>query len=378
MNTYMRCMIAAFFLSSSVYAQQGITLEKVYFHQGAAQNEKKLGVGTMLLYFSQKPRVESSVVTKNKRTLQVLFFPNVTVSKELESTLETLQERTKNQSYSIRSSVKASPTRKGLEIALMYPTQAVGVKYDHFQTMKLQKGVEIQLYNKKMVQAIKRVGKNIITTASVSPARVIVDCGHGGSDCGAVSHSLQEKNLTLAIGRDVAQQLRSQGVQVALSRDADIAVPLDIRTSAANSQNADLFVSIHANATTNPIAHGIETYFFDPSLFTHTGGDSSPINTFVQECNKTSRAEKSKKSNVLASCIHDTLLKTVRSTYMVKDRQIKLGEYQVLLGTQMPSVLVEVGFITHPQEARLLSLKPYQQKIASGIASGIMHYLKRA
>lgn len=359
-----------------------VSLKKVHFHEGASRKDAQgnnIELGNMLLYFDEAPRVESSVVDKNDTTLHVLFLPNATLSSEAQASLEDLRERAQAHACRVKFTQKNDASRKGIEIAMVYPSCSMGVRCDHFKTMKLQKGIRLQLYNKQLLHRIKQVGKSIITTAALQAPRVFIDCGHGGSDCGAVCNAIQEKDLTLTIGLSLAEKLRKSGLHVMLSRDKDLTLALDKRTSNANQSNADVFVSIHANATSNAQAEGIETYFFHPSTLSFLQGDSSSMShLFAKQHSDACAADRCKQSTRLAHTIHSHLISSVSNGYTVKDRQVKLAPFQVLLGTQMPSVLVEVGFITHPEEAQRLSSKSYQEKIADGIATGITQFLKAA
>ena len=388
MKRYILLMISLCFFSGTLsYAlvssmgKKSIVLRKVFFHQGATSDKKEplsshhIELGNLVFYFEYEPHVESSVVAKGNRTLQRLFLPNVFVSNELKESLQQIHKITKELSYTMQLNAQEHP-RKGLEITFIYPTDKVGVKYNHFQSIGLQKGLSFQFYNKEVIYRIKQLGKSIITTAALTPPYVFIDCGHGGRDEGAVAHSIREKDISLTVGLKVADQLRTYGIRVGLSRETDVTVALDQRTSLANKQEADLFVSIHANATTSKAHSGIETYFFNPSLLKN--GDCFVLNSFEQEQAGNLLHEKCSKSNRLALCVHDALLKEIRSQYAVNDRHIKSAVSQVLLGTQMPSILVEVGFVTHPQEAKLLSQKSYQQQIACGIVTGILHYIGHA
>ncbi len=378
MKHHILLIILVCFFSGTLMGEKSIALRKVFFHQGATSDKKEsqapshIELGNLVFYFEHEPHIESSVVAKGDRTLQRLFLPNVSVSNELKESLQQIHKTTKELSYTMQLNAKEHP-RKGLEITFIYPTDKVGVKYNHFQSIGLQKGLAFQFYNKEVIHRINQLGKSIITTASLAPPHVFIDCGHGGTDYGAVAHSIREKDISLEVGLKIADQLRTYGIMVGLSRETDVTIALDQRTSLANKQEADLFVSIHANATTSKIHSGIETYFFNPTLL--KSGDCFVLNSFEQEQAGNILHEKSNKSNRLAVCVHDALLKKIRSQYAVKDRRIKSAVSQVLFGTQMPAILVEVGFVTHPQEAKLLSQKSYQQQIACGIASGILHYL---
>ena len=364
----------------ALIAQRANVLKKAYFHQGAHQDAQAKGrpqieLGTIALYFDHTPRIESSIVQKKGETLQLLFLPNVAVTPELMQALAVIRSQAENQPFSVKFAVKNDASRKGLEIALTYPTDAVGVKYDHFNSIGLQKGIALRFYNKSLISKINQIGKHIITTAALAP-RVFIDCGHGGADCGAIGNAVKEKDVSLNVGLSIADLLKEQGLSVALSRITDEFVPLDARTTLANHSNADLFVSIHANSAPNTAANGIETFFFDADLLKE--GECFFSTLCERKQAKDQQQIKQMKSNQLAHHVHSALISTVQGAHSVIDRTIKPAISQVLLGTQMPSVLVEVGFVTNLQEAVLLSQKAYQEKIAHGIAAGIMHYLGRA
>ena len=367
--------------SMSLVAEHQNALKKVYFHRGAHQgihtkSHPHIELANVVFYFEEKPRIESSVVQKKSETLHRLFLPNVVVSPELHVALQAVHDQAKEYPFDVQFVAKSSPTEKGLEITLTYPTDTVGVKYDYFNSIGLQKGLTLQLVNKELIQRINHLGRQIITTASLDTPRVFIDCGHGGTDSGAACHSVKEKDVSLEVGLTVADTLRANGILVQLSRERDEFVSLDMRTTLANQSNADLFVSIHANSALNSAAHGIETYFFTTDLLDE--GDCFLSTLWDRNKLKKELAQKCALSNRLASCVHGAVLKTVQSEHSVVDRRVKPAVSQVLLGAQMPAVLVEVGFVTHAYESQLLSQKTYQERLASGITTGIMQYLGRA
>lgn len=367
-------------MPSLLFSQKPNPLKKAYFHQGAHQGihtkaHQHIELGNVVFYFEQTPRIESSVVQKKGETLHMLFLPHVSVSQDLVQVLEEIHNQTDNHPFTVQFAVKDSQARKGLEITMVYPTNTVGVKYDHFNSIGLQKGVRLQLFNKALINQINQLGKHIITTASLAP-RVFIDCGHGGTDCGAVCNDVKEKDVSLEVGLTLADALKNNGLLVTLSRDHDEFVSLDARTTLANNSHADLFVSIHANGAANSAANGIETFFLNADLLQE--GECFLLSLFERKHTRDQQTLKCAKSNRLAVSVHDALLKTVCSEHVIVDRRVKAAVSQVLLGTQMPSVLVEVGFVTHPREAQLLSEKSYQEKVARGIATGIMQYLGRA
>lgn len=175
---------------------------------------------------------------------------------------------------------------------------------------------------------------------------VIVDPGHGGPDPGAIGiGGLQEKGIVLDVSRQVAAILARQGVQAILTRDSDIDLDLEPRVQMAQRANATVFVSIHANAIdmSRPDVNGLETYYYQ------------------------SGAE-------LAKTIHSSILEIPG----VVDRRVRTARFYVLRRTSMPSVLVELGFVTGRTDAARLSSAEHRSQLAQAIARGILQYLQRA
>lgn len=176
---------------------------------------------------------------------------------------------------------------------------------------------------------------------------VMVDPGHGGPDPGAIGvGGLQEKVIVMSISQQVASLLEQQGVQAILTRTGDYDFDLEPRVAMAERMNANLFVSIHANAIdlSRPDVNGLETYYY-----------SGPS------------------SGRLAQTIHNSILQGVD----VRDRGIRTARFYVLRRTSMPSVLIEVGFVTGREDAAKLSTPAYQSQMAQAIARGILQYLQQ-
>ena len=201
----------------------------------------------------------------------------------------------------------------------------------------------------------------------------MIDCGHGGSDAGTVGcNAVTEKEITLAVGRELAQLLEKNDIRVVLTRSDDSTVALDDRTSYANRINADLFVSLHANNAASNRVQGVETYYFDNALLTQcfSSSDHCLCDVMSSCCSK---------SKNLARTIHTHLVAQAKThNAQVCDRQIKKSVSQVLLGTDMPSVLVELGFLSCEREAQLLSSHEYQRVLARGLYEGIRSYCATA
>lgn len=173
---------------------------------------------------------------------------------------------------------------------------------------------------------------------------VVIDPGHGGRDPGAVGNGLYEKNVVFAISNMVITELRKRGVNAISTRTSDVEIDLQPRVDKAQGARANAFVSIHANAISlsRPDINGLETYYYATSS-----------------------------GYRLARNIHNSILSKVS----MNDRGIRQARFYVLRKTTMPAVLVETGFITGARDSQNLKSKFFQQKLASGIAEGIISYL---
>jgi|WetSurMetagenome_2_1015567.scaffolds.fasta_scaffold193447_2 N-acetylmuramoyl-L-alanine amidase len=183
--------------------------------------------------------------------------------------------------------------------------------------------------------------------------KVAIDAGHGGSDPGAVDLAnipeddfitTYEKNLNISIVKKVSEKLKSQGVNVVLTRNLDEFVSLNERVSIANKAKVDLFVSIHFNAGSS-LAYGIETFTYEKSV--------NPV------------------SMKLANNVHSEVMKIAGLT----NRGLKKAEYYVLKYTNMATILIELGFITNTKEELLINNNEWQLKISDAIANGIIKTL---
>ena len=243
----------------------------------------------------------------------------------------------------------------------------------------------------KKPPAIKKPKKYKTKRESPSAYRgiktIVIDPGHGGKDPGAVGYRhYREKVVVLAIGRYLRDYLKQRGYKVYMTRSDDRFIKLRNRTKYANRKKADLFISIHANAARKKKskAQGIETYFLSPTrsgrakkvAAMENQADLEDMNfygkmTFLSTLNHRLMIQ----ANKLALDIQQSTLLELRKHYKgVKDGGVREGPFWVLVGAAMPSVLIEVGFITHPKEAKRLANKNYEKHFAKGIADGIERY----
>lgn len=219
---------------------------------------------------------------------------------------------------------------------------------------------------------------------------IVIDPGHGGSDSGAVGNGLKEKNVVLATSKKLGALLTKRGYKVLYTRSTDVFINLRSRTAFAAKRNADMFISIHANAAPNASSalkmSGVETFFLSPARSERSKnaaalenrGDLEDMNTFSKQTflNFLNR-EKIISSNKLAIDIQSYMLSSVKKSFKSKDGGVREAPFWVLVGATMPAVLVEMGYITHPQEGKNLGKSAYQDRIAQGIANGVDAYFQK-
>jgi N-acetylmuramoyl-L-alanine amidase len=188
---------------------------------------------------------------------------------------------------------------------------------------------------------------------------IVVDPGHGGIDGGASAYGRVEKNITLPIGLDLGALLRGQGAAVVYTRSSDTYVSLAARTAIANRVGASAFVAIHVNALNDPSYRGLMTFYGGPGGYA-TGVRRSPAQVAA--------------SQALAT---DVQAATLAQTGQVGDG-VQPANYYVLGNAAMPAVLVETGFLTNPAEGAQLATPAMQERVASGIASGVARFFSGA
>jgi len=219
---------------------------------------------------------------------------------------------------------------------------------------------------------------------------VVIDPGHGGKDGGAVGYrGKREKDAVLALAKELKTILRKRGYRVYLTRERDRFIPLKRRTRFANRKHADLFISIHANAAPrrgDKIKNrGIETYFLSRARTNRAkrvaaienSSDIKSMDRYSKEAYlSVLNREKIIESNKLAIDLQRQMLMSVRRAYNgVVDNGVREGPFWVLVGAQMPAVLIEVGYITNPTEALRLFSSKYRKLLAEGIANGVDSYV---
>jgi N-acetylmuramoyl-L-alanine amidase len=196
---------------------------------------------------------------------------------------------------------------------------------------------------------------------------VVLDPGHGGYDKGAVSAYGYEKDFALDVARDIKPLLEAKGLEVKMTRNSDVFVPLELRARIANGSKDAIFVSIHFNATdANPAANGFEIFSLTPRGAPSTADDALALRFLNMQAGSPVDAP----SLALSMSVYHSLL----GHFSEFDRGIKRARFAVLRLTKIPAVLVEGGFLTERGESRLIARSAWREKLGQSIATGILGY----
>ncbi len=299
-----------------------------------------------------------------------------------------------NKSHTIRNAnvlkVRLAQFKTNVLRLVIENDKLLKLKYNIFSNK-----LKITVDTSKRIQKRERVkDKESYISKYTTPKRldrnkiIVIDAGHGGKDPGAVGYKkYREKVVVIDIATKLKKILESRGYKIYMTRDGDNFVKLSHRTQYANKKGADIFISIHANAVASKMAnkvHGIECYFLSKSRTNRAkkvaekenSADISDMNFYGKESFlNTLGSHNIVASNKLAIDLQRSMLARLKKSYQdIYDGGVREGPFWVLVGAQMPSVLVEVGFITHPKEARRLVNNRYQKKLAIGLANGIERY----
>jgi N-acetylmuramoyl-L-alanine amidase len=227
-------------------------------------------------------------------------------------------------------------------------------------------------------------GLSMARQLGLGVSRIVIDPGHGGHDPGAKGKGVQEAELVLDVALRLEKLLQKvPGVEVILTRRTDDFIPLPERTAIANRESADLFLSIHANASPNGQAHGIETYFLNFANNQSAAAVAARENAastqsmgglpdFVKAIALNNKLDESRD---FALHVQRAMVERQKSANkLLKDLGVKQAPFVVLIGANMPSVLAEMGFVTNAPEAKLLKANAYRQKIAESLFNAIRKY----
>jgi N-acetylmuramoyl-L-alanine amidase len=228
--------------------------------------------------------------------------------------------------------------------------------------------------------------RSLIRALGLKIGRIVVDAGHGGHDTGTIGPTgLMEKDLVLDVASRLGKLLESRlGAEVVYTRDDDTFVPLETRTAIANREEADLFISVHANSSRDAAARGVETYYLnfttsadalDVAARENAVSDTS-IHELQDLVKKIALKEKIEESREFASDVQRSLRTGLSARgASIRDRGVKKAPFIVLIGANMPSILAEISFLSNPADERRLKTPAYRQRIAEALYRGVQHYV---
>ena len=242
-------------------------------------------------------------------------------------------------------------------------------------------------------ETVKKGGKippgSLAKQLALGVRRIVIDPGHGGKDYGAPGYlrGVHEKQVVLQIARRLAKKIKAElGLEVILTRNRDRFLTLEERTAFANTKNADLFISIHTNASRDRRAYGIETYFLnlatDEEAIRVAAMENATSTKNISDLQKIlfdlMQNAKINESSRLASYVQSSMVRHLKNKRYsrVKSKGVKQAPFYVLLGAQMPCILIETSFISNSRECKRLVNPKYQDRLVEGIVQGIRNYIK--
>ena len=228
--------------------------------------------------------------------------------------------------------------------------------------------------------------RSLIRALGLKVGRIVIDAGHGGHDTGTIGpNGLFEKDLVLDVALRLGQLLQGKmGADVIYTRDDDTFIPLETRTAIANQQQADLFISIHANSSQDASARGVETYYLNfnpsPDALEVAARENAVSEKSVHELGdlvkKIALKEKVEESREFAADVQHSLHQGLAGKDpAIRDRGVKKAPFIVLIGANMPSILAEIAFVSNPGDERKLQTPEYRQKIAESLYKGVARYI---
>ncbi len=234
----------------------------------------------------------------------------------------------------------------------------------------------------------KREGDSISEQLGLGVQRVVLDPGHGGTDPGAIGRTgVAEKWLTLQLSLTLAERLRATGYEVLLTRQDDSTLTLQKRTEFANGVAADVLISIHINSARNRKLRGFETYYLDMAIDPiaaetaareNASGQAGSMGDLGEMLEAIIENENKGASSELASSIQDSLVMHVAKNYgNVHDLGVKTAPFFVLVGADMPAVLVEASFVSNEEEEAWLKSAAYRSELAEAIEIGLQSYIDK-
>lgn len=228
--------------------------------------------------------------------------------------------------------------------------------------------------------------RSLIRALGLKIGKIVIDPGHGGHDTGTIGpNGLLEKDLVLDVSKRLGKLLKARlGAEVVFTRRDDTFIPLETRTAIANREQADLFVSVHANSSHDPDARGVETYYLNftssPEALEVAARENAASDKSIHELQdlvkKIALKEKIEESREFASDVQSSLHSGLAvKNAAERDRGVKKAPFVVLIGANMPSILAEISFISNPADEKRLKTQDYRQRIAESLYRGISRYV---
>ena len=396
--------VAEIHLLKKRFAQAYTTFEKIFkkYPQGdqakiARQKFKNIKVAPKNKVYTKVATVLKTNLPKPvaiaKQDLPLKKASSISTVEDKKKIFAEFKEKT--QKSIVKKASQPAPTKPSRKMLVKKKVEQSTIKIAKKATDKKKVVRPPTKTAKKEVRIKDGFGRGYLYNPKISKRKqidaplIVVDAGHGGKDNGARSASgIKEKNVNIKIAKHVKTILVNRfKYRVVMTRKDDTFIPLKDRSKISNKRNADLFVSIHANAAKRKSAHGIETYFLGTSHNERALETAARENGELVKSVKDNQVQqilaslitttKINDSSRLAGRVQENLYKSSKKKYRgLKNLGVKEGPFYVLHGADMPSILVEVGFLTHRKEARMLSQPKYLYQLASSIAEGIHKYLQ--
>lgn len=231
----------------------------------------------------------------------------------------------------------------------------------------------------------KKYAGSLVEQLGLTIRTIMIDPGHGGKDPGAVANGVQEKDINLRMARIMGRLLQEKGFEVHYTRTGDRFIPLEERTAMANAKNADLFISLHCNAYKDESVNGLEIYYLNLAT------DAQAVRVAARENGVSAKKisdmqfilsdlmlnSKINESRQMAALVDQETMRIMRPNFGVTSHGSRGAFFYVLTGARMPSILVELGYVTNPTEAGRLSSDAYLTTLANGLVGGVTAYKKK-
>jgi N-acetylmuramoyl-L-alanine amidase len=227
--------------------------------------------------------------------------------------------------------------------------------------------------------------RSLVRALGLKIGRIVIDAGHGGHDSGTLgADGIEEKDVVLDVALRLGKLLSDRlGAEIVYTRSDDTFIPLETRTAIANKAQADLFISIHANSSSDASARGVETYYLnftsDPTALDVAARENAVSDQSIHQLSdlvkKIALKDKIAESREFAADVEGSLYAGLaKGNVGLKDRGVKKAPFVVLIGANMPSILAEISFVTNPKDAEQLQQPEYRERVAESLYKGVARY----